>query len=124
MISPVLRNGLAILAGLVSGSVLNMALVVIGPMLVPPPPGVDMSDMESLATSMHLFGPQHFVFPFLAHALGTLAGATTAFLLAGRNQAYRPEKARFPNSLLNQLSRIHQPTCPVKIILFVVCCYR
>jgi hypothetical protein len=31
---------------------------------------------------MHLFGPQHFLFPFLAHALGTLVGALVAGLLA------------------------------------------
>jgi uncharacterized membrane protein YedE/YeeE len=31
---------------------------------------------------MHLLGPQHFVFPFLAHALGTLAGAIVCFLIA------------------------------------------
>jgi uncharacterized RDD family membrane protein YckC len=31
---------------------------------------------------MHLFEPKHFVFPFLAHALGTLAGALLAFLIA------------------------------------------
>ena len=32
---------------------------------------------------MHLFGPQNFIMPFLAHALGTLAGAFLAALLAG-----------------------------------------
>jgi hypothetical protein len=31
---------------------------------------------------MHLFEPKHFVFPFLAHALGTLTGALLAFLVA------------------------------------------
>lgn len=29
-----------------------------------------------------MFGPQHFLFPFLAHALGTLLGATVAYLIA------------------------------------------
>ena len=31
---------------------------------------------------MHLFEPKHFVFPFLAHALGTLTGGLLAFLVA------------------------------------------
>jgi hypothetical protein len=35
-----------------------------------------------MAASIHLFGPRDFVFPFLAHALGTLAGALTAFIIA------------------------------------------
>ena len=83
--SPVVKNIVAMLVGLVAGGLINMALVTIGPMLVPPPAGVDMTDMDSLAQSMHLMGPQHFVFPFLAHALGTLAGAVIAYVMAGRN---------------------------------------
>lgn len=31
---------------------------------------------------MHLFEPRHFVMPFLAHAVGTLAGALAAYLIA------------------------------------------
>ena len=83
--SPVLKNSVALLVGLVVGGLVNMALVTVGPLLVPPPAGVDMTDMDSLAQSMHLMGPQHFVFPLLAHAVGTLVGATLTFVLAGRN---------------------------------------
>ena len=86
--SPVLKNVVALLAGLVAGGLVNMALVTIGPMLVPPPAGVDMTDMDFLAQSMHLMGPQHFAFPLLAHALGTLVGATLTFLLAARNSRF------------------------------------
>jgi hypothetical protein len=32
---------------------------------------------------MHLLEARHFVFPFPAHALGTLVGALAAFLVAG-----------------------------------------
>jgi peptidoglycan/LPS O-acetylase OafA/YrhL len=35
---------------------------------------------------MHLFQPKHFIFPFLAHALGTLAGAFLAAKLAANNK--------------------------------------
>lgn len=52
-----------------------MGLIMVGGIVVPPPAGVEVSDMESLKSGMHLFEPQHFVFPFLAHALGTLVGA-------------------------------------------------
>ena len=38
--------------------------------------------MEGLKASMHLFEPKHFLFPFLAHALGTLVGAFIAAKLA------------------------------------------
>ena len=59
-----------------------MALIIVSPHVIAPPAGVDVTDSKSLSTSMHLFEPKHFVFPFLAHALGTLAGALLAFLIA------------------------------------------
>ena len=69
--------------GLVVGSVVNMALVTVSPHVIPPPPGVDVSDPVSIRASVHLFEPKHFLFPFLAHALGTLVGALTAGVMAG-----------------------------------------
>jgi hypothetical protein len=76
------RNILAVVAGLVVGGAVNMSLVMLGPSLIPPPPGVDMTTAEGLAKAMPLLESKHFVFPFLAHALGTLAGALVAFLVA------------------------------------------
>jgi hypothetical protein len=78
----VVRNVLAVLAGVVVGAIVNMALVMAGPSIIPPPPGADVTTMEGLQRSLHLFEPRHFLFPFLAHALGTLAGATVTALLA------------------------------------------
>lgn len=80
------RNLLAILAGVVLGGAVNMALVMAGPSLIPPPPGVDVTDPESLKSGIHLFQPRHFLMPFLAHALGTLAGAITAYLVAASHR--------------------------------------
>jgi hypothetical protein len=78
----VARNVLAVLAGVVVGSIVNTALVNVGPMAIPLPEGADVSTMEGLRDSMKLFTPVNFVFPFLAHALGTLAGAFVAAKLA------------------------------------------
>lgn len=75
-----LRNALALVLGLVLGSVVNMALVVAGSRLVPPPAGVDMTTAEGLAAGAHLLTPRHFLFPFLAHASGSLVGALVAHL--------------------------------------------
>lgn len=83
---PTLRNILAILAGIIGGGLLNLGLVHVSDSIIPPPAGVDVTDMESLKTSIHLFGPEHFIFPFLAHALGTLAGACLAAWLAASHQ--------------------------------------
>jgi len=83
---PILRNILAVIAGLVVGNLLNGGLVALGPMLIPPPEGAITDTMEGLKASMHLFEPKHFLFPFLAHALGTLAGAwLTAKLAANKH---------------------------------------
>jgi hypothetical protein len=81
------RNIAAVLAGIVVGSLVNMAIVTGGPMLVPPPAGVDMTTAEGLAAGIQLLRPEHFVVPFLAHALGTLVGAWLAYLVAGSHKA-------------------------------------
>jgi hypothetical protein len=78
----IVRSILACLIGLVVGSGVNMALVVLGPSLIPPPAGVDVTNVESIAASLHLFEPKHFVSPFLAHSLGTMFGALTAYLIS------------------------------------------
>lgn len=72
------KNLLAVVAGIVIGSIVNITLVNIGPLVVPLPEGADVSTMESLRDSMKLFTPVNFLFPFLAHALGTLVGAFVA----------------------------------------------
>jgi hypothetical protein len=82
-----LRNVLAILAGIGIGGGVNMALIAISPSLIPPPAGVDVNDAESLAKAMHHFEPRHFVMPFLAHAAGTLAGAFAACAIAATHRA-------------------------------------
>lgn len=82
-----LRNVLAVIVGIAVGSLVNMALILLGPSLIPPPAGVDVNSAESLGKAMHLFEPRHFVMPFLAHALGTLAGALVAYLVAASYKA-------------------------------------
>lgn len=78
----ILRNILAVILGLGIGGTVNMAFVMIGPYVFPPPAGVDITTMEGLKAAMPLMEPKHFVFPFLAHALGTLTGAIAAGFIA------------------------------------------
>ena len=77
-----LRTILGLILGIVVGGAVNMALILLGPSLIAPPPGADMSTAEGLTAAMPLLTARHFVFPFLAHALGTLAGAVTGALVA------------------------------------------
>jgi hypothetical protein len=84
---PILRNILAVVLGIVLGSIVNLTLVGVGPHVIALPEGVDTHDRESLRNSMHLFEPKHFVFVFLGHALGTLIGSLAAYLVAGSYRA-------------------------------------
>lgn len=81
-----LRNILSVLVGLVVGSLVNMSIISISGSIIPPPADVDVTTMEGLLATMHLFEPKHFLMPFLAHALGTLVGALFAFLIAASHK--------------------------------------
>jgi hypothetical protein len=84
--NPILKNILAVIAGIAVGSVVNMALISVSGSIIPPPEGADVTTTEGLKASMHLFKPKHFIMPFLAHALGTLVGAMVAGLIAANNK--------------------------------------
>jgi len=81
-----LRNILAVLAGVIIGSVVNLAIITLGPTVIAPPAGVDLGSAEGMVRTMHLFEPRHFMTPFVAHALGTLVGALLAYLLAASHK--------------------------------------
>jgi hypothetical protein len=77
-----LRNTLAVITGIGAGSVVNMVIILISGHIIPPPDGADVTTTEGLMASLHLFEPRHFIMPFLAHAIGTLAGALLTGLIA------------------------------------------
>jgi hypothetical protein len=84
--NPVAKNVLAVVLGVAVGSFVNRGLITIGPLVVSPPEGADLSTMDGLRDSIKLFTPVNFLFPFLAHALGTLSGAFTAAKIAASHQ--------------------------------------
>lgn len=84
--NPKIKNILAVIAGIVIGSVVNMAIVSNGGSMIPPPEGVNPEDMESIKANIHLYKAKHFMVPFLAHALGTIVGALVAALIAATHK--------------------------------------
>ena len=82
----ILRNILAVIVGAVIGGIVNMAIVMVGPMVIPTPAGVDMTTVEGVTAAMPLLQPKHFIAPFLAHALGVLVGAVAAYLIAASSK--------------------------------------
>lgn len=73
--NPIIKNILSVIAGYLFGSLVNMAIIMVSGSIIPPPNGADVTTMEGLKASLHLFEPKHFILPFAAHALGTFAGA-------------------------------------------------
>ena len=83
--NPTIKNILAFILGWLGGSVVNMGLIKIGHKLLPIA-GIDPNDMAALVDVMPTLEFKYFVFPFLAHALGTLSGATIAGLMAASHK--------------------------------------
>jgi small basic protein len=84
--NPILKNIIAVIAGIIFGSLVNMGIINISGSLIPPPEGSDISSIEGLRASLNLFEPKHFIMPFLAHALGTFAAAFLAAKIAASHQ--------------------------------------
>ncbi|MGB3465032.1 MAG: hypothetical protein WBA74_07175 [Cyclobacteriaceae bacterium] len=81
--NPIIRNILAVIAGWIIGSIVNMGLVQAGH-AVYPIPGVEPDDIDGLVEVMSTLDFRYFIFPFFAHALGTLTGAFVAAAIATR----------------------------------------
>src|SRR5262245_38012341 len=80
------RNIIGVIVGLVVSGIVNMTLITLNPMIIPLPPGVDVSTMEKLVETIHLFEPKNFLFGFLAHALGPLVGTFVTMLIAASHK--------------------------------------
>jgi hypothetical protein len=78
---PIYKNIIAVLLGWLGGSIVNMGLIKIGHKILPIE-GINANDMKALAEIMPTLEPQYFIFPFLAHAIGTLIGAAIAGVIA------------------------------------------
>ena len=79
---PFLKSGLAVLAGIFVGGIVNFGIIILSSSIIPPPDGVDVSNIESIKANIHLYKPIHFLFPFFAHSLGTFSGAVLAIKIS------------------------------------------
>ena len=73
----IIRNTLALFAGGLIGMVVNMGLIITGNKLIPFED--DMNPMNAMNWEL-----KYFIFPFLAHAIGTLSGAYIAAKFSDR----------------------------------------
>lgn len=85
--NPILRNILAVIIGWISGGALNMGLVMFGHSVFPIE-NIDPNDYEAYKEVVPSLTYEYFIFPFLAHALGTLLGAIVAGIIAASHKMY------------------------------------
>lgn len=83
--NPIVKNILAVIGGWLVGSIVNMGLIYTGHDIMPIE-GVDVNDMDALAAALPTLDYKYFIFPFLAHALGTLVGAAVAAKIAANRK--------------------------------------
>ena len=72
-----LRNIFALITGWAIGSIVNMAFIVAGDQIFPKDISLDVMNAIN-------WDVKFFIFPFFAHALGTLAGAFIATRIASK----------------------------------------
>jgi hypothetical protein len=80
--NPIVFNIIAVICGIVVGSAMNMLIIYYGPLVIPPPEGVDTTTAEGLKAGMNLMKPVHYIVPFVAHFAGTFVGAFVAARIA------------------------------------------
>lgn len=73
--NPTIKNILIVISGIFVGSIVNMAIILMGTSIIKLPEGIDPANVDSLKQEMHLLETKHFIAPFLAHALGSFTGA-------------------------------------------------
>ena len=83
------RNFIALFGGAALGALVNGTIIRLQPYVVPFPEGVDPNDIESLKGAIMYFSWEQFIMPFLAHALGTFAGAYFAVRVARQRQLFK-----------------------------------
>ena len=76
----ILKNIVVVLVGIISGSIINMSLILLGANIFPT--SIDFSFIDAEI--------KYFIFPFLAHAIGTLSGAYICVKISSDNQLARP----------------------------------
>jgi hypothetical protein len=78
----IIKGCLAIIIGIVAGSVINASLILLFNALFGAPEGMNLLDAESVKAHADKLTTANFVGILLAHQLGTLAGAFVAAKIA------------------------------------------
>ena len=76
--NPLLKNIITVILGLVAGMVAMSAGHLLSNEIMPPPEGMDLSNMESFAANADKLTTVHWMLALLSHALGPLVSGFIA----------------------------------------------
>lgn len=85
-----MKKLLFFLIALILGAIFNSIILNVGMKIITPPEGFDMNNPLQLAKAMKVMEVRHFLFPFLAHALGTLLGVIFFTYFSKSNKLFFP----------------------------------
>jgi len=71
------KNTLAFIFAIAIAAITTFLIILLGHYFVPIPDGIDTNDFESIKSNFHLYELKHFLFPLLAHAIGTFLASYT-----------------------------------------------
>ena len=83
-----LRSVFAIIVAVLAAAIIAFSINVIGHYIIPPPEAIDTNDFESIKNNFHLFQWQHFIFPLLAHAVGTFVASYLISSLVAKHKMW------------------------------------
>jgi hypothetical protein len=80
-----IRRILAVICGVIAGSVFNMAVILLSWKIYPPPEGANLSDPETLNAYVQSLPAPALLIVLVAHAGGALVGGLVAAAIARRS---------------------------------------
>ncbi len=79
---PAARSVIAVAAGLFVGGIATFGVEALGHILVPPPPGLDVTNADAVKAAMPTLPAAHFLPLFVAYLVGPTLGAALAARMA------------------------------------------
>ena len=70
--SPILKNVLIVVGAIITGMVAMMIGHQVSNLIMPPPEGMDVNNMDSFVANAHKLTTGHWILALLSHALGPL----------------------------------------------------
>ncbi|MBK7636720.1 MAG: hypothetical protein IPJ13_22465 [Saprospiraceae bacterium] len=83
--SPIFKNILVVILAIAAGMIAMMAGHQISNVILPPPEGMDVSNMESFVANAHKLTTGHWILALLSHAFGPLV---SGFIVAKYSAAH------------------------------------